>query len=185
MAIAAQKTENAVCLESWRGGYSERLVRRAAYAAPLKKAAGRLALKRYRKRVRERDFATADHSGHRPSRRLRLGGKRRRRKTNAAAFDLAERREVPGRMAIASQKTENAVCWESRRGGDIKRHAGRAAYAAPLTKATGRLTQMRYRKRARKRDSAPACRSVRRPSRRLRLGGKPVSYTHLTLPTKA
>jgi hypothetical protein len=42
MAITAQKTENAVCMESPRGGYIERLVRRAAYAAPLKNAAGRL-----------------------------------------------------------------------------------------------------------------------------------------------
>ncbi len=43
-------------------------------------------------------------------------------------------------MVMAAQKTENAVCWESRRGGDIKRHAGRAAYAAPLKNAAGRLT---------------------------------------------
>jgi hypothetical protein len=42
MAIAAQITENAICVESPRDDHIERPVRRAAYAAPLKNAARRL-----------------------------------------------------------------------------------------------------------------------------------------------
>jgi hypothetical protein len=81
MARAAHTTENAICVESPRGGHIERPVHRAAYAAPLKEAGGRLAVTRYRKCVREHDSAPTHHSERRPSRRLRLGGKRGRRKT--------------------------------------------------------------------------------------------------------
>jgi len=57
----------------------------------------------------------------------------------SAVFEIAERREPPGRMAIAAQKTENAVCLEGQRGGYGDWRAGRAAYADALKKAAGRL----------------------------------------------
>ncbi len=66
------------------------------------------------------------------------GGKRRQGQTNAGVFALAERREPPGPRAIAAHTTENAICVESLRGGNIERRAGRAAYAAPLKKMRAR-----------------------------------------------
>ena len=61
---------------------------------------------------------------------------------------IAERRKPPGPMAITAHTTKNAICVERQRGGYIVRRSGRAAYAAPLKNAAGRLTAMREEIRA-------------------------------------